>query len=178
MNINKSPKDSPVCVFISIIMIIVFLLFSSKIVTCVPTGKNIHEIFMSNFVHIDTSHLISNIYALYSISRVEQEMGFKPFIHLLIFLLIVNTVAEFAVRLIWKDLPCSIGFSGVLFGLFTWELASKRKVDIEMLIAIVFMVLGPSLKGNNISLSGHVIGAVSGVVAGIVWNFIVNSENK
>ena len=112
---KKDPKDVPVSVFISLSMIVVFLLFNAKVVTALPCGKSIHEVFMSNFVHVDLAHIMSNLYALYAISRVEQEMGLMPFIYLLIFLLIVNTIAEFVARRIWKDLPCSIGFSGILF---------------------------------------------------------------
>jgi membrane associated rhomboid family serine protease len=172
ITIKKDPKDVPVTVFISLSMIVIFLMFNAKVITSLPCGKSIHEVFISNFIHVDTTHLISNMYALYTISRVEQEMGFIPFIHLLIFLLIVNTIAELSIRRIWKDLPCSIGFSGILFGLFTWELVSKKKIDIEMLLAIVIMVVGPSLNNKNISLSGHFIGALSGMLAGVSWNFI------
>jgi membrane associated rhomboid family serine protease len=176
ITIKKDPKDVPVSVFVALSMIVVFLLFNAKVVTSVPCGKGVHDIFMSNFVHIDTMHLISNLYALYAISKVEQEMGFIPFIWLLIFLIVFNTIAEFLSRRIWKNMPCSIGFSGILFGLFTWELVSKKKFDIEIILAIVIMVVGPSLKNKNVSLSGHAVGAVSGIVAGIIWKFI-NKDN-
>jgi len=172
ITIDKNFKDIPVSVFITVSMVVVFLLFNTKVVTSIPCGKGIHEVFMSNFVHIDFIHLISNLYALYTIARVEQEMGFRSFLWLLIFLLIFNTLAEFFLRIIWKDLPCSVGFSGILFGLFTWELISKKKLDIELLIAIVIIVIGPSIQNKNISLSGHIIGAISGIIAGIIWKFI------
>jgi membrane associated rhomboid family serine protease len=172
ITIKKDPKDVPVSVFIALSMIVVFLLFNAKVVTAVPCGKSIHEVFMSNFVHIDTMHLMSNLYALYTISKVEQEMGFTPFIWLLIFLIVFNTIVEFIARRVWKNMACSIGFSGILFGLFTWELVSKKKFDVEMLIAIVIMVVGPSLKNKKVSLSGHAVGAVSGIIAGIIWKFI------
>jgi membrane associated rhomboid family serine protease len=167
----KNPNDVPVSVFIALSIIIVFLLFNAKVVTSLPCGKDIHEVFMSNFIHLDMAHIMSNLYALYAISRVEQEMGFKPFIYLLIFLLIVNTIAEFFARYIWKDLPCSIGFSGILFGLITWELVSKKNLDVELLLAIVIMVVGPTLHSSKVSLSGHAIGAVSGIAAGLIWKF-------
>jgi len=165
-------KDVPVSVFVALSMIVVYLLFNAKVVTALPCGKGIHEVFMSNFVHVDKIHLISNLYALYAISRVEQEMGFQPFIWLLIFLLIFNTLAEVVVKYIWKDFPCSIGFSGVLFGLMTWELMSKMKFDVELIISIVIMVVGPSLRNNKVSLSGHAIGAVSGIIGGLLWGYI------
>ena len=74
---------------------------------------------MSNFVHVDAAHLISNLYALYAISRVEEKMGFKPFIWLIVFLLSFNTLVHYMLRSVFKDMKCSIGFSGILFGLIT-----------------------------------------------------------
>lgn len=174
--IKKDLNDVTVSAFIAVSIIVIFLLFNAKIITEVPCGKGIGEVFMSQFVHIDTLHLVSNLYALYAISRVEHEMGFKSFIWLLIFLLIFNTLVEFTMKKIFNELPCSIGFSGILFGLMTWELVSKKKFDVELMSAIVIMVVGPSLKGTtnypkNISLSGHVIGAISGIIAGVLWKF-------
>ena len=176
ITLKKHFNDIPVSVFIAISMIIVFLLFNAKVLTALPCGKGIHEVMMSNFVHIDTMHLVSNLYALYAISRVEQEMGLKPFVWLLIFLLVFNTLAEVAAKSIWKELPCGIGFSGILFGLFTWELVSKKTIDVELILAIVIMVVGPSLQNKKISMSGHAIGALSGIVGGIIWKF-VNKDN-
>jgi membrane associated rhomboid family serine protease len=174
ITVNRDPKNVPVTVYIAISLIVVFLLFNAQVITAVPCGKGIHEVFMSNFVHIDVMHLVSNLYALYAISRVEQEMGFQPFIWLLIFLLIFNTLAEFITKLIWKDLSCSIGFSGILFGLITWELVSKKKFDVELMIVIVIMVVGPSLKNKKVSLFGHAIGAVSGIIGALMWKVFNN----
>jgi membrane associated rhomboid family serine protease len=170
--LKPNPENVPVSVFVALSIIVIFLLFNVQVVTSIPCGKNMHEVFMGQFVHIDSVHLISNLYALYAISRVEQEMGFKPFIWLLIFLLSFNTLVEYIVRKLWKDLPCSIGFSGILFGLMTWELVSKKDLDRELILAIIIMVIGPSLKTKNVSLLGHSVGAVSGVIAGLMWGFI------
>ena len=49
---------------------------------------------------------------------------------------------------------------------------SKKKFDVELLLAIVIMVVGPSLQRKEVSLSGHAIGAVSGIVAGLIWKFV------
>lgn len=172
VNVKRNPKDVPVSVFIAVSMIVVFLLFNAKVITALPCGKGMREVFMSNFVHIDAMHLISNLYALYAVSRVEQEMGFQSFIWLLIFLLIVNTLAEFIAKRIWQDMPCSIGFSGILFGLLTWELVSTRKFDVEVFLAIIIMVVGPSLTNKKASLSGHIIGAISGILGGFAWKIL------
>ena len=169
-------KDVPVSTFIAISIIVIFLLFNAKVVTAVPCDKSINNVFMSNFVHIESTHLIFNLYALYTISRVEQEIGFKSFIWLLIFLLIFNTLVELLVRHVWKDSKCSIGFSGILFGLFTWELVSKKELDAQLMLAILLMVVGPSLQNKQVSFTGHAVGAISGIIAAIIWKF-VNKPN-
>ena len=177
ITIKKDPNDVPVSQFIALSMIIVFLLLNAKVITSLPCGNNIYEVLISNFVHIDLTHIMLNLYALYAISRVEKEMGFVSFIYLLVFLLIVNTLMEFLARCIWKDLPCSIGFSGILFGLFTWELVTKKKLDVELLLAIIIMTIAPSLSNKKVSMSGHIIGVVSGVIGGLTWKFINKGDN-
>jgi len=173
---KRNANQVPISTFIAISLIIVYLLFTAKLITSLPCGTGIHHIFMSNFVHVDTVHLVSNLFALYAISRVEEEMGFQPFIWLVIFLFAFNTLAEYIARMIWKDMKCSIGFSGILFGLMTWELITTRKIDIELLLAIVVTVVAPSIGNKKVSLTGHTIGAVSGVLGGIIWKFINNDK--
>ena len=171
-SVIKNPKDVPVSTFLGVSLIIIFLLFNAKILTSLPCGKSIHEVFMSNFVHVDTLHIIFNLYALYALSRVEEELGFKSFIWLIIFLLIFNTLAEYLAKNIWKDMKCSIGFSGILFGIMTWEIVSQKKFDLKILAAIVVMVLSPSIKNKRASLLGHGIGAISGVVGALIWKYL------
>ena len=175
VTIKKDFKDVQVSAFVGLSIVIVFILFNIQVINALPCGTGIHEVFLSNFVHIELSHLISNLYALYALSRVEQEMGFKPFIWLLIFLLLFNTLVEFLARKIWKNMKCSIGFSGILFGIATWELVSKKQLNIEILLAIVIMVVGPSIQNNRVSLTGHVIGSISGIIGGVLWK-ILNKE--
>lgn len=171
VNTSKLPVSS----FIAISIIVIYLLFTTNIISEIPCGTSIHNIFMSNFVHIDAAHLISNLYALYAISRVEEKLGFKPFIWLIVFLLAFNTLVEYILRNVIKDMKCSIGFSGILFGLITWELLTTRKLDVQLIIAIVISVITPSIGNKKVSLSGHAVGALSGVVGGIIWKTI-NTE--
>jgi len=178
MNAQKHPKNFPVSSFIGVSLIIVFFLFNAQVITSIPCGKGIEDVFMSNFVHVDISHLLANLYALYALSRIEQEMGFQKFIMLLIYLLVFNTLAEFLARKIWKDMKCSIGFSGILFGMLTWELVAKKKFDMQLMLAIVLMVVGPSLQNKRASLSGHVVGAVSGIIGALIWKLLGNHPLK
>ena len=148
-----------------------------NILSQIPCGTNINNVFMSNFTHIDLSHLMSNLYALYAISRVEKQMGFKSFFWLLVFLLIFNTLVTWLARVYIKNWKCSIGFSGILFGLLTWEISSQKSVDINIIISIVIMVVTPSLNSTNISLIGHTLGAISGVIGGLLWKYLVNKNS-
>jgi len=170
LDVNTSKLS--VSSFIAISIIVIYLLFTTNIISEIPCGTSIHNIFMSNFVHIDTAHLISNLYALYAISRVEEKMGLKPFIWLIVFLLSFNTLVEYMLRNVIKDMKCSIGFSGILFGLITWELLTNRKLDVQLIIAIVISVITPSISNKKVSLSGHAIGALSGVIGSLIWKKI------
>jgi membrane associated rhomboid family serine protease len=175
--LSKNLKSIPVTSFIAVSLIIIFSLYFTTIVKTIPCGKDILSIFFGNFVHTDPYHILANLYALYALSRVEKKIGTKQFFGLVVFLLIFNTLFETGLRYINKDLSCSIGFSGVLFGVMTWELTSRKEIDFYIVSAIVAMVLLPSMKNPNVSLSGHLTGAISGVIGGILWRKFM-SNNK
>lgn len=163
-------KNIRISIYISLLLITIFLLYNIGILSTLPCNKNITNIFASSFVHINPSHLISNLIALYALSRVEISMGEKSFIWLLIFLVVFNTIVEYIVRNVWKNSRCSIGFSGILFGITTWEIILEKSITLEVIFAILVMVVGPSLQNGNLSLEGHAIGAVSGIIGALLWS--------
>lgn len=168
---NTPPlKDIPVTVFLAVSIVIVFSLYVTTWIKIVPCGKDIMSIFTSNFVHLDPYHLMSNLFALYALSRVEQQIGAKKFIGLIIFLLIFTTFVEVLVHKIYTQIPCSIGFSGVLFGIMAWELVTNRELDLILVLAIIIMVAVPSIQSEKVSLLGHAVGAIGGAVGGLIWN--------
>jgi membrane associated rhomboid family serine protease len=112
---------------------------------------------------------MSNLYAIYAISRVERKLGTKKFIYLTIFILIINTILETIAKSLKPSLPCSIGFSGVLFGIMTYELVSEKDLDIYILSSIAIMLAAPSMKNNNVSLISHAIGAFTGIIGGLLY---------
>ena len=91
-------------------------------------------------MYIDFYHLIGNLIAFYGLSRIEQNLGTKNFILLIVFLLVFNTIAETIIYKLFPCIKCSIGFSGVLFGLITWELIKNKQLDITLIASILFMV--------------------------------------
>ena len=168
-------KKIPVSILVGIILIVVFLLYNTNILTKLPCENTIPNIFAGTFTHVEMAHLLSNLFALYALSRVEEEMGSKSFRWLLIFLLVFNTLIEYVVRSIW-DFKCSIGFSGILFGLITWEIVSNKNISIEVILSIIVIVIGPSMQNKQLSLEGHAIGAVSGIVGALLWKVIHNNR--
>lgn len=163
-------KDVPVSVFLAVSIIVIFSLYATTALKEIPCGKDVMSLFYSNFVHIDVYHLLSNLFALYALSRVEVATGGKKFTALIVFLLLFNTLAEAAMYRIFKGLPCSIGFSGVLFGVAAWELVTNKGFDWMVALSLVVMIAGPSIQNPKASLMGHTVGAVAGVVGGLLWS--------
>jgi predicted membrane channel-forming protein YqfA (hemolysin III family) len=73
---------------------------------------------------------------------------------------------------LFSNLPCSIGFSGILFGIMAWELTTKKDFDIFIVLSIVGIVVAPSIQDSKTSLVGHAVGAIAGVIGGILWKSI------
>ena len=117
----KNFKEYPICSFISVLIIIIFSLYLTNAIKTIPCDKDMKSIFISQFIHTDFLHLLSNLYGIYSLSKVEYKYGPKKFFGLLIFLLIFNTIFEGILHKIIKT-PCSIGFSGVLYGVLTFDM--------------------------------------------------------
>jgi membrane associated rhomboid family serine protease len=163
-------KDVSVSVFLAVSIIVIFSLYATTALKEIPCGKDVMSLFYSNFVHLDVYHLLSNLFALYALSRVEVATGGKKFTALIVFLLLFNTLAEAAMYRIFKGLPCSIGFSGVLFGVAAWELVTNKGFDWMVALSLVVMIAGPSIQNPKASLMGHTVGAVAGVVGGLLWS--------
>lgn len=171
-------QDIPVSTFTGVSLIIIFSLYLTSAIKSIPCGKNMLSNFVGNFVHTEASHLIVNLYALYALSSVEQQLGAKKFFSLLTFLVIFNTLIETGFQSINKDVPCSIGFSGVLFGVMTWEIVSNKGIDFYIITSIGALVLLPSLNDSKASLSGHAIGAFSGIIGGLIWNKLITKTKN
>ena len=127
----------------------------------------IPNISYRQFVHVELFHLLVNLYGLYILSRVEEKIGFKNFSILILSLLVVSTLIEFGVSK-FTDLNCSIGFSGILFGILAWELVTGQEINFSLVAILFFMVLQPSLTNPKASLVGHAIGACSGIIVGLI----------
>ena len=167
-------KDIPVSLFLAVSIVIVFALYVTTAIKTIPCGKDILSSFYSNFVHIEPYHLMANLFALYTLARVEKDIGPKRFGALIVFLLLFTSIVEVISHKLFSKLPCSIGLSGVLFGIMTWELTTTKELNIMILISIAGIVVTPSIQDPKASLIGHAMGAIAGIIGGILWKSIGN----
>lgn len=151
------------------VLIVVFLLFSSNVLTEVPCGRTPSDVFKSTFIHTDPVHLMENMYFLYAMSAVEERMGSKPFTWLVLWLFAFCALGEWLVKDMIQSSKCSVGFSGVLFGMITWDMASNNGVDKGLIAAAAIQVASASKYGDNRDNVGHAIGAVAGILGGMLW---------
>jgi len=165
-------KDIPVSLFLAVSIVVVFALYVTTSIKTIPCGKDILSSFYNNFVHIEPYHLMANLFALYALARVERDIGPKRFGFLIVFLLLFTSIAEVIGHKLFSNLPCSIGFSGILFGVMAWELTTKKDFDIFIVLSIVGIVVTPSMQDPKASLVGHAVGAIAGIIGGILWKSI------
>ena len=167
----KNLKNTPITAFFSVTIFLTFILYAFNIFKKIPCEKDMVSIFCTNFIHTDFYHIFSNLISFYALSTIEYKMGPKKFFILILYLLIFNTIFEFILHKIIKT-PCSIGFSGVLYGIATFEIVCNKNLDYAMISALIINVAVSYNFDSKSSLSGHVIGIISGIIGGIILNNI------
>ena len=165
----KNFNQYPVCSFISVVIITIFSLYFTNALKTIPCGKDMQSVFISQFIHVDFLHLVSNVYGLYTLSTVEQKYGPKFFFSLIFFLLTINALLESLFHKFF-DTPCSIGFSGILYGVLTFDtVCDKNNIDYVLLGSIFTNMFVTKIFKSNISLQGHIVGAITGIISGIMF---------
>jgi membrane associated rhomboid family serine protease len=148
-----------ISIFIVIIISTIYLLFTTGYFASLPCDGNFLSKVSSNFVHVDFIHLASNVVGLYFISELEPQIGSEKFLQLFVVLNIFLGLIE---SYFYKD-KCSIGISGVLYGLIAYEMFKFKKIDYNIIIALIFLFLFSG--DSKISHSGHLIGFLAGFLA-------------
>lgn len=157
----------PISSFIATILIIIFLLSFSTLLKIEPCNKDFLSSIVSNFLHTDIIHLIFNLYGLYVLSRIESEVGSTHFGIVVLFIVLINTFIEILLHKI-INLPCSIGFSGILYGILAYELISgNKKVSYHIAMIVIYDIVA-SRFNKKISLISHFIGIISGILVGLL----------
>ena len=143
-----------------------------------------YRILSYSFVHKDLNHLLSNLFGIVVIRYCFITLNLKNiflFLYLIILLIPIQTFCLFIIDnfLIYNPNHLLVGFSGVVFGTFSFILLSslygkeyilnifiglKKNYEINRLMTI-FLSLGIVYSFlPRISLSGHIAGILSGFV--------------
>lgn len=169
----------PMCILLFSIIIIIYCFYITGAIKTLPCEKNFTSIISSNFVHIDYLHLLSNLYGIYAISRVEIKLGTIKFIILLLLMISLNTMFEIILCNIFPNqIKCSIGFSGILYGVLMFEIIVQNNLDYRLLSSLITSAILPSAVNRKISLSGHIIGLLTGSLLGISYNTLFYNDDS
>lgn len=158
-------------IFISIIVI--YILYHMNIIKKIPCSSSFVNIFIRNFIHINTVHLLSNLAGLIILYKIESSLGSNKFLFIFSSILLVNTIIEWLLYKYVKDMKCSIGLSGILFGFIVFELMNLSQCKFTALLALVGALLLPSLKDSNVSIIGHLTGVFAGVIVGGIYKCVI-----
>lgn len=158
-------KINPLFSATSVIIVklcVIFAMYRIGILENITCDTDFGSVLSRNFIHTDLQHLLSNVLMVIILYRIENEIGLYNYIQLIISILISVSLLEMFASRVFK-LKCSIGYSGVIFALIAWEVAKNQKLDIFGVMYLL-LILYPSVKNNNISFSGHLIGIISGIL--------------
>lgn len=156
---------TPVTVLVSAILVVVSLLFIFRQWVSLPCGLDILSAFSRNFIHVDPLHLMINLYGFYRLADLEFSVGSIRYLALILLLTFFQSVLEWlylTIRPIGGS--CSIGFSGILFGILTFMFFFDRGIDLTLLLALFVSILSSSATSERISFTGHLFGVISGLL--------------
>lgn len=156
MKIIKYNKT--ISIFISIVLSLTYFLYNSNILTTIPCDQDFSSKLLSNFIHTNSVHLISNLMGIYFISELETKIGSSNFLTLVILITVILSIFEYTVKS-----GCSIGISGVLYGLVAYEMFKFKNVDYNVLFTLVLLFLFSG--DSKISHTGHLLGFIAGLTA-------------
>jgi hypothetical protein len=149
--------------FIAVILVIVYILVVTSILKDFACQKDFLSNLLSNFIHTDLTHLLSNLYGLYIISRIENKIGPKNFVILLVLITFLNTVFETLLYRV-SNVPCAIGFSSIIYGFYLWDIAYfKTKFEYRIIISMLFDII-VGVFNKKLAIVHHLLGMLAGVI--------------
>ena len=63
--------------------------------------------------------------------------------------------------------------SGILYVIITFEtITDKKNIDYNLFLSIIFNIISSKIFQKKISLTGHIIGAITGILGAIIYKKI------
>lgn len=173
-----SLSKMPVFAIVSVCLVIIYIGYANGKFKKLPCGPGVLQAFERNIVHTEFGHIAANLGSFYILSRMEIERGSTQYAIMIGTLLVLCTVIELALNKGGKPKQCAIGFSGVLFGLLAWQMVSNQGAFFEWrtVAALGLALFGTSASNPRASFQGHLIGAASGLGAGLIAKIITKKK--
>lgn len=128
------------------------------------TGYDVIDYPLHALYHANLDHLIANSISFYSLSFIENIMGWKQYLFAIIFIWIVSSLLLYTEQ---KILPSrkvyTVGFSGVIFGLIVIYYSLLNQSPTVTFTGLTVSIL-PQLFVSNISFDGHLCGIIAGIL--------------
>lgn len=149
-----------ITIILMAVMSLITLGYQTEFFTWLPCGFSFLQLFYSNYVHLLWSHLLINMIVFWQINYIERLAGS----YYLIYILVISAlIAVFSMVInYWHKLECSIGFSGVLYGLIIWYMLVSSANLMEYVLVLASIAVMP-LFIPNISVMGHLLGCLAGL---------------
>lgn len=165
MDLYRYALSVPVSVLVSVIMLICYT-------TCrLHCDRGFLNQCASVFKHGSVLHLLTSLLLVLAVSRFEYRIGSAQYLMLFVLLVLMTSFIEHRMREN-PNAPCNFGISGVLFGLVVLESIYERRMSCTTAIAVLLVLVGRNCFSRNMSLSGQVIGVLSGAALAAVLPFL------
>lgn len=173
-------KYRPVSIATGVALITVFGLYKSGKLdeSKIDCSNKFLPTVARDFTHVDTMHLVFNLVALFYVSKMETQFGSIQFLALMGLIVLITALGTMAATKLF-GVNCAVGFSGALLGLMAFGLTSgTEKLNWLPLVYLVAVSVIP-VPGQNISISGHLIGIATGALLGLGYRATgLNQKNK
>ena len=149
--------SNPIVIVVGIILFLFTI--QSKRGVC---EKSLKGSFTRQLHHGGLGHFYFNMAAFANLTYyIQSKVGWSTYLLIVFTIMALITFADYV--LYGADIThCSIGFSGVVFGLLGWSLFNQRGFSQSLIMDLVLLLL-PSLWIRQISFSGHLIGLLAGI---------------
>ena len=134
-------------------------------------ANNFTNIALRTFIHLDFSHILLNMFGIYQLKYIEQQLGSRNYIYKLLQLFGTSSILLMLIYFI-IDNECAIGISVILFALSAhyphdiqlvgYRIDKKYSVFAELAIAQIL--------SDNVSIIGHFVGIMSGFLIRFILN--------
>lgn len=178
--LEKVSKYRPVSIAVAAALTGVFAYEQSANAKPIDCSNTFGATLSRDFIHTEMPHFASNMLALFLVSNVEAQIGSVEFVAAMGSILLLSALLTMGLTRLF-NFNCSIGFSGVLLGMMAFALVSadSKVLNWSALGVLLLTSVAPlATPESRVSVSGHLIGIVSGLAVGLVYRLRKSSARR